>query len=105
MKKEITVYSIDGTHQQLKEYEPKLKRQLRYFFKPAASLIVCEHVGFTSVRIDELMLKDIFEMNKPKLPCPLCTRKYYTKQQVIACMEADQKEEKVKNRKLKLIKK
>jgi len=44
-------------------------------------------------------------MNKPKLPCPLCTRKYYTKQQVIACMEADQKEEKVKNRKLKLIKK
>jgi hypothetical protein len=60
--KEITVYSIDGTDQQLKEYEPKLKKQLRYFFKPAASLIVCEHVNFTNVRIDELMLKDIFEI-------------------------------------------
>jgi hypothetical protein len=64
--KEITVYSIDGTDQQLKEYEPKLKKQLRYFFKPTVSLIVCEHVNFTSVRIDELMLKDIFnEIKKP----------------------------------------
>jgi len=42
-------------------------------------------------------------MNKPKLPCPLCARKHYTKQQVIDCMKADQKEEKAKNRKLKPI--
>jgi hypothetical protein len=44
-------------------------------------------------------------MNKPKLPCPTCGRKYYTKQQVIDCMEADQKEEKAKNRKLTKIEK
>jgi len=39
-------------------------------------------------------------MNKPKLSCPLCPRKHYTKQQVIDCMDADQKEEKAKERKL-----
>jgi len=44
-------------------------------------------------------------MNKPTLYCPLCGRKHYFKKQVIACMELDQKEEKAKNRKLKLIKK
>jgi hypothetical protein len=60
IEKVITVYSIDGNDQQLKEYEPKLKRQLRYFFKPDTWLIICE-CGFRSVRIDELELKDIFK--------------------------------------------
>jgi len=61
LDKEITVYSIDGTDQQLKQHEPTLKRQLRYFFKPGTWLIICECCGNRSVRIDELELKDIFK--------------------------------------------
>jgi hypothetical protein len=44
-------------------------------------------------------------MNKPTLQCPLCGKKKYSKHQVIACMELDQKEEKAKNRRLIPLKK
>ena len=42
-------------------------------------------------------------MSKLTYPCPLCGRKHYSKQQVIACMDLDQKEEK-QPRKLKPLK-
>jgi len=37
---------------------------------------------------------------KPNKSCPLCQKKHYTKEQVIACMELNLREEKTKNRKL-----
>ena len=41
-----------------------------------------------------------YEVMKPNKSCPLCSKKHYTKDQVIACMELDLREDKVKNRKL-----
>jgi hypothetical protein len=38
--------------------------------------------------------------HQPKYHCPLCFRPHYTKDQVIACMELDQKEDRAKNRRL-----
>ena len=37
---------------------------------------------------------------KPTKQCPLCHKKWYTRQQVIDCMELDAKEEKAKRRRL-----
>jgi hypothetical protein len=50
--KEITVISSGN--------EKQLKKQLYYFFKPEAVLTICEF-GNRNTRIDELMLKDIFD--------------------------------------------
>jgi len=36
--------------------------------------------------------------------CPLCQKKHFTRQQVCDCMELDIKEQKAKNRRLRLIK-
>jgi hypothetical protein len=49
--KEITVISCGS--------EIILKDELYYFFKPDAVLTICEF-GNRNVRLDELMLKDIF---------------------------------------------
>jgi hypothetical protein len=92
-KKEITVYSIDGNEQQLKEYEPKLKRQLRYFFKPDTWLIICE-CGNRSVRIDELELNDIFMKSKTSTKwhyCRHCNSRHRSKAMADLCFELDQK--------------
>lgn len=40
---------------------------------------------------------------KPNWPCPLCNRKYFSRQAVMDCMEKDQKEAEANKRKLKLI--
>jgi hypothetical protein len=52
-KKDITVISPGVEH--------LLKAQLYYFFKPDAVLTICEF-GNSNTRLDELMLKDIFEI-------------------------------------------
>jgi hypothetical protein len=50
--KEITVVSF-GT-------ELQLKKQLYYFFGPETVITICEF-GNRNTRLDELMLKDIFD--------------------------------------------
>lgn len=37
---------------------------------------------------------------KARFSCPLCGRKHFTREQVIECMEMDQKEQRAKKRKL-----
>jgi hypothetical protein len=39
----------------------------------------------------------------PSFPCPLCHKKYFTREQSMTCAEADIKEAMNKKRKLKLV--
>jgi hypothetical protein len=38
---------------------------------------------------------------QPKYQCPLCQKKWHTRQQVIDCMELDKKESQAKDKRLK----
>ena len=51
IEKTITVISSGN--------ESQLKKQLYHFFEPDTKLIICEF-GNRNTRLDELMLKDIF---------------------------------------------
>jgi hypothetical protein len=37
----------------------------------------------------------------PQVPCPVCTKKHYTKEQAICCADADIQEAQKKTRRLK----
>ena len=57
IEKTITVVSSGN--------ESQLKKQLYHFFEPDTKLIICEF-GNRNTRLDELMLKEIFnEIKKP----------------------------------------